>query len=352
MKRKLRSLLACIIGLTMLMTLSVSTPERVAAASSVDDAVYMIQSAQDTNYVMAVHRYPNGKEGLNVDLYKKIGAVTQLFAIQYVKSINGVRYYRIMNPYTLKVFDVEKASGSDGANCIQYEWTGDHNQLWCFEDAGWGNYKIKSMVGTYLDNADWNLCNHNNIQMWSANDGGKNQQWKLQKMGSVKLASMLYNEFHERGTAENGNNNVKYNEWFYGTDSAAREKYGPWCAVFQSWCADKSKLGDSSFFFGATASGIAKKYYWATMFGFHWANSVFTGKYSPKVGDLVFINNKQDGQLDSICHVAFVCNIDENGNVWTIDGNARDSKDGIFKVMMTKRHVDDQNICCYVSIDY
>ena len=325
----------------------------VAAATDVEDAVYMIQSAQNTDFVVDL-QYRTRKEGNNIALYKKIGSVTQLFAIQYVKSVGDTKYYRIMNPYSLNVLDVENASGADGANCIQYHWTkGADNQLWCFEDAGGGCFRIRSMLGTYLDNADWNVENDNNIQLWTGTDGD-NQKWKLQRMGSIKLASMLYNEFHEmfEHVAEDGNNNVKYNEWFYGTDDEARAKYGPWCAVFQSWCAYKSNLDDYPRFFGATASGIAKKYYWLTMSGYQEAEDVYGNRYQPKVGDLIFINNKEDGSIDSICHVGFVCNIYEDGTVWTIDGNAATTDDPVFKVRLTERNINDGHILGYASIKY
>lgn len=46
----------------------------------------------------------------------------------------------------------------------------------------------------------------------------------------------------KKGVKESGNNNVKYNTWFYGR-TVSGSSY-PWCAVFIAWCANKA-LGNN-----------------------------------------------------------------------------------------------------------
>lgn len=136
----------------LLMMLSLNRDVSAAAYTSISDGVYLIQSGQNSNYVADI--YGNSTSNCaNITLYKKVGSVNQLFGIQYVKTINGIKYYRIINPYSLKVFDCEGASKRAGTNCIQYAWSGNDNQLWCFENAGSGYYFIKSKLGMYLDNS-------------------------------------------------------------------------------------------------------------------------------------------------------------------------------------------------------
>ena len=329
--------------LFFLITISIIGSERVDASNHPRDGVYMIQPASNSNFVINIKNCSR-ENCANISLYKRVGSVNQLFAIQYIKTEDGTNYYRIMNPFSLKVLDVANGSKDNGANCIQYDWQGTDNQLWSIE-IGLNSYRIKSKLGTYLDNSDGNMSNGNNIQLWERADND-NQKWMLIPMGNIELASLIYREVSECGTREDGNNNVKYNEWFYDGDSS---KYGPWCAAFQSWCVYKAT--GSTLYKSATASGMAKKYNLSLKY---FKSKAFGGSYTPQVGDLLFTNpGGSSGDINAINHVAFVLNIDENGNIFTVDGNShsKDDPNPNYRVWTTTRHVDDRDISGYAVLD-
>lgn len=330
--------------LFFIINISLVNAEKVDASVHLMDGVYMIQTTSNNNFVVDIENYSKDNCA-NISLYKRVGSVNQLFAIQYIKTEGGARYYRIMNPYSLKVLDVSNGSRDNGANCIQYEWQGTDNQLWCFETC-LGGHRIKSKLGTYLDNSDGNMSNGNNIHLWEKADND-NQKWSLLYMGGIELASMIFREVSECGTREDGNNNVKYNEWFYNGDSS---KYGAWCAAFQSWCMYKATGG--TLYKSATASGMAKKYNLTLKYQ---KSKAFGGNYTPKVGDLLFTHpDGSNGDINNINHVAFVLNVDENGKILTIDGNTHDADDANpnFRVWHKTRHIDDRDISGYAIIEY
>ena len=60
----------------------------------------------------------------------------------------------------------------------------------------------------------------------------------------------------KKGIKESGNNNVKYNTWFYGK-SVSGNSY-PWCAVFIAWCANKALGNNKIIPKNANAFGIAQ----------------------------------------------------------------------------------------------
>lgn len=64
------------------------------------------------------------------------------------------------------------------------------------------------------------------------------------KYGSGQLEKVLSIAAKEIGTKEKYNNEVKYNNWYYG--KTVNGSAYPWCAAFVSWCFDQLSSASSS----------------------------------------------------------------------------------------------------------
>ena len=122
----------------------------------------------------------------------------------------------------------------------------------------------------------------------------------------------------QEGTKEaSGNNDVKYNDWYYGRHVSGGNY--PWCAVFVSWCANQA---------GVPTSVIPKTASVSTLHSFFKGAGLFQPKgngYSPKAGDILI--QKSNGAS----HTGIVTG-SGGGKFTTIEGNTsngvyRDSND-------------------------
>ena len=102
------------------------------------------------------------------------------------------------------------------------------------------------------------------------------------------------------GYVETGNNQTKYNAWFYGSDRSAG-----WCAIFISWCANQA---------GVPAS-VIKRQASATKGSF--GTPTYNYSSSIKQGDIAYIG-APGGTSSS--HVGIVTEV-SNGYVYTVEGN-------------------------------
>ncbi len=112
----------------------------------------------------------------------------------------------------------------------------------------------------------------------------------------------------EIGTVEQGNNNIKYNTWYYG--HVVNGNNYPYCAVFASWCANKAGIPES--IIPRTASAGYFAYYAKQGHG-----KVFAGN-DAQPGDLFLIGYDGNDYAD---HVGFVESC-SGGNIKTIEGNS------------------------------
>lgn len=116
------------------------------------------------------------------------------------------------------------------------------------------------------------------------------------------------------GTTEtSGNNDVKYNDWYYGRHVSGGSY--PWCAVFVSWCANQA--GCLSAIGGKTASV-------ATLYNYFRNAGLFQVKgngYRPKAGDILI--QKSGGAS----HTGIVYASDSS-KFYTVEGN---TSNGVYK---------------------
>ena len=108
-------------------------------------------------------------------------------------------------------------------------------------------------------------------------------------------------------TQEGNSGGKPYWSW-YGCSSRIE-----WCACFVSWCADQC---------GYIDSGMIPKFSYCPA-GVDWfksKNAWQNGSYTPKPGDIIFFDWDYDNISD---HVGIVVK-EENGRVYTIEGNSND----------------------------
>lgn len=127
-------------------------------------------------------------------------------------------------------------------------------------------------------------------------------------MGIVDVA------LSQEGTTEaTGNNDVKYNDWYYGRHVSGGSY--PWCAVFVSWCANQA--GCLNAIGGKTASV-------STLYTYFKNKGLFQPKgngYRPKAGDILI--QKSGGAS----HTGIVYASDAS-KFYTIEGN---TSNGVYK---------------------
>ena len=144
--------------------------------------MYHFYSAVGSNKVMDVDN--GGKtDATNVLLYSYHGANNQVFRLQKYGS-DG--WYYIIDANSNK--PIQAAAQKASANVyIKTMKTGTAAQLWRFQDAGGGYYKIQNKNGFYLDVSGANPADCTNIQVYPQNNTAA-QRWKLVRTG---LASTL-----------------------------------------------------------------------------------------------------------------------------------------------------------------
>lgn len=295
-----------------------------ASSGKILNGTYKLVSAVNNRFVMDV----NGaslSDGGNVQLYEDNGSNAQKFYI--TQQSDG--YYTISNVNSGKVLDCAGAGRANGSNIQQYTSNATAAQRWKITAVGNGYYTLTCKCNCLLADVSGGIgANWTNIHMYGAN-GSAAQKWKLvsttasysvntsttgQKMAAYQLSQVGIGDYR-------GNNNVKYNTWYYGRPISGNGY--AWCMAFQSYCADQ--LGVLGKAVPKTAS-CAVAVNWYKNRGQFQYSKYYGGSYTPKAGDLVFY---YDG---SFCHVGLITAPPVNGYLQTVEGNVICS-DGSYKVV-------------------
>lgn len=289
------------------------------------NGTYKLASAINGNYVIDV----NGAsllDGANIQLYQDNGSNAQKFT--FTKQSDG--YYTIKNVNSGKMVDCFGAGKSKGTNICQYESNNTAAQRWKVTSVGNGYYTLTCKCnGLLIDVSGGISANGTNIQMYSANKSAA-QKWKLIKTNvsdslnnSYMAQKIVDYELSQLGVGDvKGNNNVKYNTWYYGR-TVSGNGYA-WCMAFQSYCANQ--MGVLGTAIPKTASCYSAVNWYKDRGRFQYGN-FYGGSYIPKKGDLVFYYSK-----GSFCHVGMIIAPPVNGYLQTIEGNVPCS-DGSYKVV-------------------
>lgn len=318
-------------------------PSGTTNSGGVSNGIYKLVSAINSRYVMDV----NGgslSDCANVQLYEDNGSNAQKFEL--IRQADG--YYVIKNVNSGKVLDCDGGGRAEGTNIQQYTSNSTAAQRWKITGVGNGYYTLTCKCnGLLADAAGGRGANGTNIQMYAAN-GSAAQKWKLVRtvasnsLQNTSTAQRIVDyELSQLGIGDTrGNNNVKYNTWYYGR--AVSGKGYAWCMAFQSYCANE--IGVLGTAIPKTASCYTAVNWYKDKGRFQYAK-YYGGTYSPKAGDLVFYYEK-----GSYCHVGMITGSPINGYLQTVEGNSLDS-DGNYKVVRftknKKRMVNNSYVLGY-----
>ena len=140
----------------------------------IDSDSYNIAAKQDESKVIDIAA-GSTKDGANVQIWSFDSVNQQIFKIEYIDDT----YCKITARHSNKVLAVQSG------NVVQTEYNGNEEQLWSFEVAGNGYYKIKSKsTGLYLDVDGNRTTNGTNVQVYTGNASNA-QQFKFKEL-SIK----------------------------------------------------------------------------------------------------------------------------------------------------------------------
>jgi hypothetical protein len=111
-----------------------------------------------------------------ITVYAPNGAPDQRWRIKMVSP----QKYTFMNVNSGKFLDISGGYSGDGAWLLQYNYTGNSNQLWSFTPTGTGFYKFSpgSTATGSLDVSEASTADGAQILQWTWY-GGLNQQWSI-----------------------------------------------------------------------------------------------------------------------------------------------------------------------------
>lgn len=153
---------------------------------TITPGVYTISTKLDMNKVLDISG-GSGNNGANQQIY----FANYTGAQQYLFTLVGDGYYKIMVVGSGKVMDVSGGSTANGANVQQWGWNGSNAQLWRFYKNSDGSYMIQSKLGKVLDVSGANSNNGANVQMYSSN-GTNAQKWYLNQRVDTDLDNKTY----------------------------------------------------------------------------------------------------------------------------------------------------------------
>ena len=135
-------------------------PVNAEAASAINNGVYNIVSALNSNMVVDI-------DGA------KTASGTAYCTDELQQQFNFVRvsgsYYKIVDMNSGKVLDVTNGKKASGVRVQIYPYNGTAAQLWQLESAGGGYYYIRNKLGYYLDVCNAGTANGTKVQVYSKN---------------------------------------------------------------------------------------------------------------------------------------------------------------------------------------
>ncbi|MBQ8783517.1 MAG: CHAP domain-containing protein [Clostridia bacterium] len=127
---------------------------------------------------------------------------------------------------------------------------------------------------------------------------------QAQDIANIALSQVGYHEGSGSsdlsGSSSSSGNYTEYGKWF--------GQQGNWCAIFVSWCANQAGIPTSVLKKNAVASGNSCQY-GEKKYNF--------GSRTPKVGDILYIQNDSDSAVD---HVGLVYKVDDT-YIYSVEGN-------------------------------
>ena len=319
-------------------------------SATISNGTYTLVSALNNNYVVDISG-GDTSSGANCQLYQSNGTDAQKFTFTY----NSDGYYTITNINSGKVLDCATGGSENGLNVWQYDSNSTSAQRWKLSEVGGGYYTITCKCnGKCLDVSGGNVYNGNNIQIYESN-GTASQHWKLVAVSSAGNSSSATDaqkivdyELSQIGIGDHkGNNNVKYNTWFYNREVSG--KGYAWCMAFQAYCCKQITGSNNAIPKKAGCTDSVNEFKSRGQFYY---SKYYGGNYTPKAGDLVFYTK---GSKYSSSHVGMIISNPVNGYLQTVEGNIQCS-DGNWKVVKftrnAKRRIDNSYVLGYAVPNY
>ncbi len=188
------------IGTNIQTYISDSTPAQkwqIYAGRTIDDGVYQIVSALDSERVLDVNA-GSDVNGTNITIWQQYQSKGhQSWQIQYQASGD---YYTIINPYTGKSLDVSGGVAGNGVNVALWEQNNTCAQKWQLIARPDGSYSLQSLCAYgYVLDLNGPVADGSNVSLWQSH-GGQNQQWHLRAIipavnpGVYTITSRLSNQ--------------------------------------------------------------------------------------------------------------------------------------------------------------
>lgn len=162
-----------------------------------------------------------------------------------------------------------------------------------------------------------------------------------EKKARFAFLKTLADQYDSRGEIKSGDSTYTYfSEWYIGdyAKNPGWNQYTPWCACFLSWAADQKK---------ASINGVPPRFAkvddgMASFQNGKWRNPNDANNM-PIPGDYVFFDWDRDSDPD---HVGAVLCVDENGYLYTIEGNSGG------KVAVNRYSLSDPRIVGYGVLNW
>lgn len=272
----------------------------------------------------------------------------------------GIKEGRSASPIFDPVFYLENNADLKNAYGNDYERAYNH---WIKYGCNEGRSSSRYYNGSYYKNkyADLSGMSYYDLAKHYLKYGISEKRWANSNgyiPGSFEEASndsndsvaskMVSYELSQLGIGDTkGNNNVKYNTWYWGR-TINGSGYA-WCMTFQAYCCNQVTGSNDAIPKTASCTSAVRKFKnWGR---FQYSN-YYGGNYTPKAGDLVFYTSDK-GQTS--CHVGMIIASPDNGYLQTVEGNIKCS-DGNWKVVKftknAKRTVSNSYVLGYATPNY
>lgn len=237
---------------------------------------------------------------------------------------NSSRYYH-GSYYRSKYSDLQNAFFSGGASATAYYNLANHYLTCGISERRWGNSSGYIPGGMGTQNAD-----------------------SAVNVNESVVSKMVAYELSQLGIGDTkGNNNVKYNTWYWGR-TINGSGYA-WCMAFQAYCCNQVTGSNNAIPRTASCTNAVNKFKQKGQFQY---SRAYGGNYTPKAGDLVFYTS--NGGKNS-CHVGMIIGSPVNGYLQTVEGNIQCS-DRNWKVVKftnnAKRTVSNSYVWGYATPNY
>ena len=179
--------------------------------------------------------------------------------------------------------------------------------------------------------------------------GNNNRDLTSSNTSSESIIQKLVDyELSQLGTGDyRGNNNVKYNTWYYGREVSG-SGYA-WCMAFQAYCCYQITGSNNAIPKNVSCTSAVNTF--KSRGQFHYSR-YYGGNYTPKAGDVVYYTN---GSRNSSCHVGMITSAPVNGYLQTVEGNIVCS-DRNYKVVRftknAKRTINSSYVLGYATPNY